>query len=330
MTPDKLAAQDQLAALEDLWISRDKYSPGARGLGERYGDIGLSLGTAVNELSRAAMAPAVEAYKLGSEFASEFGGGLSGAPKPKPTPTSKPVLPRSLSATEPPPEAKGKSTPEPTKEPAAFKESKPSLGSGNLRAYKTPDGKVYFSNAVPTEGATEVSYADEAGKARQQIRGELGLSDSGPGTVSTPQGTDEMIRDRAARDAMMKNMAAEASLSDEDKFQRNLRRQREMAGAQTDNKMSELKRLTDFYMGQTPGEGSPIFEEMKAKTVEAWKKDPRRQGIPDQKLWEDAHLQVRLILQNEAAEKALKLLMVQNRMTSEPMMMSSMDAPNAQ
>lgn len=198
---------------------------------------------------------------------------------------------------------------------------------GGLKAYKTPDGKVYFSNNIPTEDATEVAYTDEATKMRKQIRGDLGLSDSGPGTVSTPQGTDEMIRDRAARDAMMKNMAAEMSMTPEEKFNRQLDQSKRLAQVQSDvatqGTINEYTKLAELMGGARvlPDENpdSP-FNRRKAELYTKFKGTPEGAKKSDAEVWKDAWEAAKQEFDQQFAQQVWGVFLTRNRATSAPIL----------
>lgn len=219
--------------------------------------------------------------------------------------------------------------------------------NGKLRAFNI-GGKVVFSNYdLPTDSSTgakpeEIDYRNATGDMRRLVRKDLGLPiASDPGSVSVIQGTDEMIRDRATRDAMMKNAAAEAVMTTDDKFKRQLEQSKQLAQAQSEVKtqgtIDQYRKLAELMSGAKVEPDTPVFNDTK---IESFKKlqmlrdkgaeeTKRPDGTPktDEELWKEAWVAAKQKHDKEFADQVWRVFLTEKR--ADPALMYNMSGTDS-
>lgn len=233
-----------------------------------------------------------------------------------PAPVQAPVKATSASPAAPPSAAPVVPPQESVAPPTTPEPSKP---SGGISAYQK-DNKVFFTNQKPPDGATSIDY-------EAAVRGVGGTPG---GNLSIAQEQPEVATAKQLRDTMLSRMLAEASLTPEQKFQRELGFERQKAEAGTAQKLAEITKLAETLKGAKVVPGHPEFELLKEGIFKQIKQQNPK--LDDAAAWTQAYTLAQNATEADFQKKVLSTYLIQNRMTSEPMTYADMlgGAPNAQ
>lgn len=171
----------------------------------------------------------------------------------------------------------------------------------SISAYKTKDGKVFFTNQEPPEGATSLSYA----KGLEDIK-----APGGGGYIFAQQPPEEQQMEQL-RDAILKQRLEEAMMTPDQRLAKQIAAQKQLGAAGTQMKLDEMKQLSDLLMGSKMTKDHPMwpqFVEGAFKNLRA--KNPK---APEEQLRAEAERLTQMIADREYAQNMLQLYMIQNR-----------------
>lgn len=220
------------------------------------------------------------------------------APAPAPAPPAEPIpIPPPQVMTAPGGGDSGRNTP------------------SGISAYKTKDGKVFFTNQQAPEGTTPLSY-------------EKGLKDIGApggGGFVFAQESPEIQQLKNLRDALLKQQMAEALMTPEDRIKLQINQQKQLGAAQTENKLEDMKKLGDMLMGTKLTDQDPVWKTIKQEFYDELAKKQTAPGfkgqkLTDQQLWEEAYRMTQAAAERKHARDMMQLYMIQNRSQMLPVM----------
>jgi len=180
-----------------------------------------------------------------------------------------------------------------------------------VSAYKTKDGKVFFTNQQAPEGTTPLSY--EKGYEEAKLPGAPGR-----GGFVFAQEPPEVQQLKKLRDTLLMQQISEASMTPEDKLKLLINQQKQLGAAQTQNKLDEMKKLSDMLMGTKMTDKDFGWEETKQEFYKQLVKDQSVPGfkgpkLTDQQLWEKAYQLTQAAAERKHARNMLQLHMIDSR-----------------